>query len=355
MNACRYYLIFLTTVTSIIIIALTGCSHHVYFSKPNTSDQEYYKDKSECHAFANLGQSRAMEQIYYTGDDAFASGYNTAAAIISNSDSDFEELYVDCMRGRGYKVSYRKPERLTLFQKAEQGDANSQNNLGAKYAKGEEVEQNYQEAFKWYKKAAEQGHDLAQYNVARLYYLGKGVERNYEEAFKWWMKAAEQGDADAQFGLGQMYRMGQGVEQDDQEAIKWYKKAAEQGNTEAQKNLDSLLSKNQVNKQKRTAESSKKSSKDKKYKKNVVGLGEYCSYHGDCERGLACNESKMCEDVNRYLQRQLSQGKFGKPCSKHTDCTEDGTLCDQQFNKCIETLLWRQKYKDENNKEITVK
>jgi len=342
---------------------------------------------------AKQARNTSYQNPYYQTDDYF----DTSLAVSIDSliqEANASSIYELCMESKGYyqvKDSHTKSKKLTVFQKAEKGDASAQNHLGVQYQYGEGVEQNFQEAFKWYKKAAEQGHEWAQNNIAALYYRGKGVEQNYEEAFKWFlkaakqglprsqnnvgsmyidgqgveqnyqealkwfMKAAEQGDADAQYGLGQMYSKGRGVEQNDQEAIKWYKKAAEQGNAEAQKELDSLLSQDQVNKQKRTAESSRKSSKGQKHKKNVVGLGEYCSYHGDCERGLACNESKMCEDVNRYLQRQLSQGKFGKPCSKHTDCKEDGTLCDQQFNKCIETLLWRQKYKDENNKEITVK
>ena len=45
----------------------------------------------------------------------------------------------------------------------------------------------------WYRKAAEQGHAHAQFNLGLMYSKGKGEEQNYEEAVKWYNKAADQG------------------------------------------------------------------------------------------------------------------------------------------------------------------
>ena len=64
-----------------------------------------------------------------------------------------------------------------------------------------------------------------------MYFKGHGVEKSYEEAAKWYEKAAKQGFAEAQFSLGAMYYNGYGVEQSYEEAAKWYEKAAEQQKT----------------------------------------------------------------------------------------------------------------------------
>ena len=119
--------------------------------------------------------------------------------------------------------------KATTREKAEQGDAWSQHNLGDMYRKGEGVPQDDVEAAKWYRKAAEQGHALAQYYLGEMYDDGRGVPQDDVETAKWFRKAAEQGIPPAQFFLGLMYYRGHGVLQDYVEAMKWFRKAAEQG------------------------------------------------------------------------------------------------------------------------------
>ncbi len=43
----------------------------------------------------------------------------------------------------------------------------------------------YEEAVKWFRKAAEQGHAGAQYHLGICYYKGKGVARDFVEAYAW--------------------------------------------------------------------------------------------------------------------------------------------------------------------------
>ena len=52
--------------------------------------------------------------------------------------------------------------------------------------------------------SAEQGVADAQYNLGYCYESGKGVEQNTEEAKKWYTKAAEQGDEQAIENLEKM-------------------------------------------------------------------------------------------------------------------------------------------------------
>ena len=84
-----------------------------------------------------------------------------------------------------------------LVERAKEGDAEAQKDLGFCYATGEGVRQDYAEAVKWYRKAAEQGYAKSQFNLGLCYVKGEGVRQDYAEAVKWFRKAAEQGDADA--------------------------------------------------------------------------------------------------------------------------------------------------------------
>ncbi len=80
---------------------------------------------------------------------------------------------------------------------------------------------------------AEESDGAAQQMLGEIYRESK----DYEEAFKWYRKAAEQGYANAQTILGSIYANGLGVSKDIKEAVRWYRKAAEQGNANAQGNL----------------------------------------------------------------------------------------------------------------------
>ena len=77
-----------------------------------------------------------------------------------------------------------------LREKAEQGDALAEYNLGNAYSKGEGVQKDSMEAVKWWKRAAMQSHAGAQYNLSLAYAEGTGVSKDYEEAYAWATVAA---------------------------------------------------------------------------------------------------------------------------------------------------------------------
>ncbi len=62
--------------------------------------------------------------------------------------------------------------------------------LGVMYMKGQGVEQNYEEASKWFRKASEQGLTVAMYKLAGLYTEGKGVPKDLEFAYVWYSVSA---------------------------------------------------------------------------------------------------------------------------------------------------------------------
>lgn len=188
-----------------------------------------------------------------------------------------------------------------VIESAKRGDASSQFNLAVMLYKGENMPQNRNEAYRWFKAAADQGHqkaklnldlftmndevfdliilgaeqglDFAQHQVGNIYYYGNGVPQDYDKAFEWYAKAANQnyldskfsiavmalkgegfdkdekvgfeimenaasqGHADSQAMLGILYRNGKGVKRNDKKAVEWFQKAANQEKPIAQNAL----------------------------------------------------------------------------------------------------------------------
>lgn len=103
------------------------------------------------------------------------------------------------------------------------------------YSRGE-----YEQAYNTMRSLAETSdHGLAQYYVAMMYLRGEGVEQNYEEAAKWFRKAAEKRVKQAQYRLADLYMKGRGVPRDFEYAYAWFRVGAEH---EHRKSIDALPS-----------------------------------------------------------------------------------------------------------------
>ena len=135
-----------------------------------------------------------------------------------NEDSDFEEL----------------------LEKAENGDAESQFQVGRSYFIGDGVDDDDEEAVYWYEKAAENGHVEAMYELGQCYSLGMGVEEDEEEAVSWYRKAARKKHPGAMYELANCYYYGNGVTENVARAKEWYRKAAEAGNKDAKAKLKNI-------------------------------------------------------------------------------------------------------------------
>ncbi|MGO8879726.1 MAG: tetratricopeptide repeat protein [Desulfomonilaceae bacterium] len=136
----------------------------------------------------------------------------------------------------GVKQDYQ--EAMKWFMKAaNQGDSKAQRMLGIMYFNGEGVPKDCLQTIKWWVQAADNNDAKAQYNLALIYYNGECVPKNFSEAMKWYRKAADQGMVQAQNNIGWMYDHGEGVTQNYTEAMKWYQKAADQGHAKAQLNI----------------------------------------------------------------------------------------------------------------------
>eukprot|EP00613_Pedinella_sp_CCMP2098_P071055 CAMPEP_0171931742 /NCGR_PEP_ID=MMETSP0993-20121228/29716_1 /TAXON_ID=483369 /ORGANISM="non described non described, Strain CCMP2098" /LENGTH=82 /DNA_ID=CAMNT_0012571849 /DNA_START=48 /DNA_END=293 /DNA_ORIENTATION=- len=78
---------------------------------------------------------------------------------------------------------------------------------------------------------------MAQFNLGNMYRTGEGVAQDFNEAVRWYGKAADQGDVRSMSLLGLLYIKGLGVVRDPQKAAHLFRKAADQGNAIAQYNL----------------------------------------------------------------------------------------------------------------------
>ena len=87
---------------------------------------------------------------------------------------------------------------------------------------------------------ANQGEAVAQNQLGRAYAEGRGGTQDDRLAVEWFLKAAEQGNAKAQYNLGVMYHDGRGVLRDDRQAVEWFQRAADQNYVPALDNLEVL-------------------------------------------------------------------------------------------------------------------
>lgn len=163
---------------------------------------------------------------------------------------------------------------FSLRHSAANGDLEAQFEVARRFALGQGVERNYEEAVRWYSQAAAKGFAPAQYRLGTFYERGRGVVRSLEAARTWYQRAAKLGNvkamhnlavintalnrenpdyaasiywfkqaanynlADSQFNLAILYQNGVGVQKNQVEAYRWFSLAARQGDLEAAKRRD---------------------------------------------------------------------------------------------------------------------
>lgn len=134
--------------------------------------------------------------------------------------------------------TYSLKKLIKLEKKTHAADVQAE--IGSRFFKGKETEQNYENALAWYKKSAIQGDATGQFRFGMCCLKGCGTEQNDTEAFVWFEKSAEQGCAPAQHMLGVCYLNGCGTEKNSKKAYEWLKKSAEQDYAPAKEELDKL-------------------------------------------------------------------------------------------------------------------
>ena len=129
-------------------------------------------------------------------------------------------------------------EAVKYFSKAaEQGSTDGMNYLGRCYEDGYGIEKNLEKAISYYRQAADHLNVNALNNLGRCYSKGIGVSQDYAEAAKYFQASADMGDSNGQFELANLYFIGKGVPKDYSQNAKYLRLAAEQGHSAAQYNL----------------------------------------------------------------------------------------------------------------------
>lgn len=102
----------------------------------------------------------------------------------------------------------------------------------------------YREALNGFLKIEPRTRQMAyvHYRIGRMFYDGYGTDIDYEEAFKWLKKAADEGNHLSEFVVGKMLCNGTGTERDTEAGTEYLTRAANSGNEYAQNYLDSRTS-----------------------------------------------------------------------------------------------------------------
>jgi TPR repeat protein/putative methionine-R-sulfoxide reductase with GAF domain len=80
-----------------------------------------------------------------------------------------------------------------MRKRAEVGDPYEQVALATRYARGEDVPQDFSMAVRWYLRAAEQGHVGAQDSLGSYFWMGRGVPKDLTKAYFWSVLARSEG------------------------------------------------------------------------------------------------------------------------------------------------------------------
>jgi hypothetical protein len=147
--------------------------------------------------------------------------------ITGQYESDELTFVVWVAESTSQREPWTETRRKYLLPRAEHGDAGAQFWLGAGYEQGWSGRADFQEALKWFRRAAAQGNADAQNNLGQMYEDGEGVQKDYVQAAQWYRKAAEHvpdrgGAGQGRNNLGLLYMEGLGVPKDYVEAYMWF-------------------------------------------------------------------------------------------------------------------------------------
>jgi localization factor PodJL len=161
------------------------------------------------------------------------------AAALKGDPTAAYEIGVRFAEGKGVASNF--DEAAKWYDRAAQaGVVPAVFRLGTFYEKGMSVKKDVDIARRYYMQAAERGNAKAMHNLAVLDADGGGKGANYKSASQWFRKAADRGVADSQFNLGILYARGIGVEQNLAESFKWFSLAAAQGDADSARKRDDI-------------------------------------------------------------------------------------------------------------------
>lgn len=210
----------------------------------------------------------------------------------NTSSGDFAKMAWDCYQNKHYDEAFRyaqqaKDQKIPLgyylmglfytegigtskdlnaaynayLEGAQMGNADCQFQVYVFLFTGMGVSKNLESAYEWLAKAANNEHSLAMNEYAKMQILNG----EYNDAYRWFMKAADAGDAEAKAWIGFCYEMGYGVERDINHAKTIYSQEISRGNEKAKEFYDNLIkSEKEAQERKRQQEEQKKRAEEEK-------------------------------------------------------------------------------------------
>jgi len=151
---------------------------------------------------------------------------------------------VTTQRSTSQVDSFQLPDEYrdinTLKQQAAQSNTHAQFILGMAYMAGSNVQQSYEKAIYWFKKAVKFKYPPAMFELGNLIHQGLGTTADKNKALEYWTDAARNGHMLAQSRIADVYAFEIKTETAWKKAAYWYKRSAEQGYAPAQFNFGVL-------------------------------------------------------------------------------------------------------------------
>ena len=191
-------------------------------------------DRGDAKAQSELGSAYDFGKYGQKKDRSLATHYFTLAA----SQGDLQACKM--MFYRSYKGAEKSLKKALFYLKilVETKQPEFIDYLGEFYEKGYgELEQSYENAFKYYKIAADLGSAHSQFMLGLYFKNGVGTAQSIQDAFKYIKLASDSDMSTAQYEVAEMYRLGIGICQSDEKALDYYLRSANWGNSNAQKAL----------------------------------------------------------------------------------------------------------------------
>ena len=120
------------------------------------------------------------------------------------------------------------------------GDPTAAYEIGVRFAEGKGIAANFDEAAKWYDRAAQAGVVPAVFRLGTFYEKGMSVKKDVDIARRYYLQAAERGSAKAMHNLAVLDADGGGKGANYKSAAQWFRKAADRGVADSQFNLGIL-------------------------------------------------------------------------------------------------------------------
>ncbi len=173
-------------------------------------------------------------------ENASESAVTAADEILTGSVTPPTEQLESIVSGANTAESALPPDGIgseQLRADAAAGNPQAQFIIASRFMDGERVGRDFEQAAKWYEKAAASGLAPAQYRMATFFERGRGVTRDLAKALEWYEKAAALGNVRSMHNAAVIAAGTELGKPDYGKALKWFSLAANHGLKDSQYNL----------------------------------------------------------------------------------------------------------------------